>query len=61
MRVQQRPFGGAHELREGAFGRPIDVADDSGRQRDQDRNLDNQGSDDGRPIDAAIIRTLVNW
>src|ERR1700716_4129396 len=59
LRLGQRRFARGDEFGPGGFGRPIQVADDGGRQREQNQQLHQQGARKGRPIDAAIIRVLV--
>src|ERR1700736_2714346 len=53
--VEHRWIAGADEFGDGATGRPIDVADESAGQSEQDDELDQQGSNNRRPIDAAIL------
>jgi hypothetical protein len=59
IEVEHRWIAGADEFRDGAIGRPIDVADASAGQSQQDDDLDQQGSNSRRPIDAAILWTGV--
>jgi hypothetical protein len=56
---ERRWIAGTDEFGDGATGRPIDVADENAGQSQQDDELDQQGSNNRRPIDAAILWTGV--
>ena len=54
---------GAVKVRENSaqrlIGRPVNIAHEGRRQREQDQHLHHQDSKDGQPIEAAMFRALV--
>ena len=48
-RMRRRRFAGGDKLGEGNLGRPVQIADKGGRQRQQNKNLDQRDPNDGWP------------
>jgi hypothetical protein len=58
VRIDSRRFAGGHEFFHGDLGGPIQIADERTCQSEQNNNLDQQGSNNCRPIEAAIHLVL---